>query len=205
MNLRKPLIDPPPKTTGSAQETALLDAARTIFMSEGVKGLSVRRVAEGAGCTTMAVYSLFKGKSEILGALVDEGFDRLAAAQRAASEKLGGVDRVIALCKAYRATAHAYPHHYALMLGQSSGELAPNETSIKKALATFENLANAIASVPSMKKQSRAHCVELANVLFAFCHGWVSLEQSRFLGKPKKSSRPYTAAVLALIQSHEKK
>lgn len=205
MSLKRPRINNPIEATRGSQEMALLDAARAILTTEGINGLSMRRVAEGAGCTTMAVYSLFKGKSGILGALVDEGFDRLAGAQRAASEKFDGEDRVVALCQAYRTTAHAYPHHYAVMLGRFSGELALNEISINKALATFENLAVAIASIPSMKTQSRARCVEIANVLFAFCHGWVSLEQVDFLGDPEKSSRPYTDAVRALTKSHEKK
>jgi AcrR family transcriptional regulator len=78
----------PEKPVHGAQETALLNAARNIFVNEGVKGLSVRRVAESAGCTTMAVYSRFKGKAEILGALFDEGFEQLASAQQAVAESL---------------------------------------------------------------------------------------------------------------------
>jgi AcrR family transcriptional regulator len=98
-----------------------LDAARAILVCEGLPGLSVRRVADKAGCTTMAVYTQFAGKSGIVVALYDEGFERLAQAQAAVPTGLAPPDRICALCHAYRVTAHRFPHHYALMLGRVEG------------------------------------------------------------------------------------
>lgn len=178
---------------------ALLDAARDIFINEGVKGLSVRRVAQSAGCTTMAVYSCFKGKDGILGALFDEGFEKLANAQRAIDSKFKNEERVVAFCRAYRITALENPHHYALMLGQFSGELVPSENSQTKAVATLSYLADAVAEMASKKNKSRLACVETAESLFAFCHGWVSLERMHFFGEIKTKSPAFDRAVLALI------
>jgi AcrR family transcriptional regulator len=179
---------------------ALLDSAREIFINEGVKGLSVRRLAEAAGCTTMTVYSRFKGKDEILGALFDEGFERLSAAQQAINPKLKDTERLLALCKAYRVVAHDYPHHYALMLGQFSGELTPSQSSREKALATLETLTVTVAAMPSAENQSRAVSAAIANRLFAFCHGWVSLERIGFFGDQKSVDKQFGAAVLALLK-----
>jgi AcrR family transcriptional regulator len=179
--------------------TALLDAARDIFVTEGVKGLSVRRLADAAGCTTMAVYSRFKGKDGILGALFDEGFEKLATAQQAISPKLLDQDRLIALCRAYRATALAYPHHYALMMGQFGGELSPTAASQLKALSTLEQLTDAVAAMPVMRAKKRALSEQVANRLFAFCHGWVSLERMGFFGDTKTVVKQFDAAVIALI------
>jgi AcrR family transcriptional regulator len=179
--------------------TALLDAARDIFVTEGVKGLSVRRLADAAGCTTMAVYSRFKGKDGILGALFDEGFEKLAAAQQAVNPKLLDQDRLIALCRAYRATALAYPHHYALMMGQFSGELSPTAASQLKALSTLEQLTDTVAAMPVMRAKKRALSEQVANRLFAFCHGWVSLERMGFFGDTKTVVKQFDAAVIALI------
>jgi AcrR family transcriptional regulator len=184
----------------SGQSAALMEAARHIFASEGLKGLSVRRVAELAGCTTMAVYSRFNGKSGILGALFDEGFDMLAGAQGAVKSSLHHEDRLLALCQAYRATAKTYPHHYALMLGQYSGELSPSEESRAKAMGTLNYLVDAVASLPSMKGQKRPACAEVANALFAFCHGWASLEKTGFLADTKKNAQAFERAILSLSQ-----
>jgi AcrR family transcriptional regulator len=189
-------ITPTPDTSA-----ALLDAARNIFVSEGLKGLSVRRVADAAGCTTMAVYSRFKGKEGILGALFDEGFEQLSIAQQAVDPKLRNEDRLLAFCRAYRKTAHAYPHHYALMLGNFSGEISPSPESQAKAFATLERLTDAVASLPSMQGKNRAANVEIANRLFAFCHGWVSLERIGFFGDEKNIAKQFDKAVLALLAS----
>jgi AcrR family transcriptional regulator len=179
--------------------TALLDSARDIFIREGIKGLSVRRLADAAGCTTMAVYSRFKGKDGILGALYDEGFEKLSDAQQAVDPKLTNEDRLLAFCRAYRSTARAYPHHYALMLGQFSGEFSPPQASQAKALATLERLTDAVAAMSSMRGRKRAISAEIANRLFAFCHGWVSLERMGFFGNTKSVDKQFETAVVALL------
>jgi AcrR family transcriptional regulator len=188
----------PAATVADDPGAALLNAARDIFVCEGVKGLSVRRVAESAGTTTMAVYSRFKGKDGILGALFDEGFDLLSQAQQSVDPELKDKARLVAFCNAYRAVAHAHPHHYALMLGHFSGELKPSPESQAKARATLDRLIDAVALTSSMKGKKRTACEEVANRLFAFCHGWVSLEQMGFMGDPPDTHRAFNKAVLAL-------
>ena len=187
-----------------ASGIALLEAARGIFVNEGVKGLSVRRVAEQAGCTTMAVYSRFKGKDEILSALYDEGFDMLAKAQLAVPAILVNQDRVLAFCRAYRATALAYPHHYALMLGHYSGEHMPSQDSQAKAMVTLDRLTDAVQAMAAMKGKKRTDSAAVANRLFAFCHGWVSLERMGFFGTQSNNHRPFDCAVLGLIAADDK-
>jgi AcrR family transcriptional regulator len=184
------------KPTDRAQ--AVLDAARSIFISEGVQGLSVRRVAQAAGCTTMVVYSRFNGKNGILEALYDEGFEQLALAQRSIDPHLVGVDLILAYCRAYRATAINYPHHYALMLGQFSDAQVPSKQSQSKAIATLERLTDAVATLPSMRQKKRALSADIANRLFAFSHGWVSVERLGFLGNEKHLDKQFKAAIVAL-------
>jgi AcrR family transcriptional regulator len=161
---------------------SLLDAARAILVSEGLPGLSVRRVAEQAGCTTMAVYTQFAGKPGIVAALYDEVFERLAEAQAAVPAGLAPHDRICALCHTYRVTAHRFPHHYALMLGRFSGEFTPAEASAERALATLKTLEDAAAAALLAARQAgdqrriATEAQRAAHVLFALCHGWVSLE-----------------------------
>jgi AcrR family transcriptional regulator len=47
------------KTTDNGAAEALIDAARDIFVADGLPGVSVGQVAEREGCTTMWVYSRF--------------------------------------------------------------------------------------------------------------------------------------------------
>ncbi len=199
--MKKIRIETVPKVLATNVDAgaALLEAARDIFIDEGVKGLSVRRVAEKAGCTTMAVYSRFNGKEGILGALFDEGFEKLTLAQQAIDPRLENEERLLAFCRAYREIAHTYPHHYALMMGDFSGVLSPSQESQAKALASLDRLTSAVAAMPLMKGKKRLASVEIANRLFAFCHGWVSLERMGFFGEDKKMEQQFNDAIRALM------
>lgn len=195
-----------PERRPASPET-LLDAARAIFVAEGLPSLSVRRVAEAAGCTTMAVYSWFGGKHGIMTALFDEGFTRLAEAQANVPRHTGPTERIVALCRAYRDTAHQFPHHYALMLGRFRGTFEPGQKSADKALATLEPLVAAAASLvggelgPTTLEEDKPSSAEsVARALFALSHGWVSLELAGMLpGDAASSTAEFESAVKALV------
>lgn len=55
-----------------ATRRALLDAARKLFVSKGYEATGVDEIAAGAGATRGAVYHHFKGKQDILLALLHE-------------------------------------------------------------------------------------------------------------------------------------
>ena len=96
-------------------------AVRRVFEDYGLPALSVRRVAEGAGCTTMPVYSRYGGKEGLLQALLDEGFAALAATQGAVPVSLPPAERVRRLRREYLRIAAERPHHYALILRSQGG------------------------------------------------------------------------------------
>ena len=186
-------------TSGTDNAAALIEAARDIFLQDGIAGLSVRRVAERASCTTMAVYSHFGGKGGIVATLFDEGFEQLAQAQQAVDARMPPRQRVVALCLAYLGTARRYPHHYALMLGHFSGEHTPSLESSAKALSTLEHLISAVGSVS--REATPAQAVGVAHALFALCHGWVSLERTGIFGSAQKAERAFKRAVDSLVRS----
>ena len=186
-----------------AAQSSLLDAARATFVEKGLHGLSLRDVAERAGCTTMAVYTRFGGKQGLVQALYDEGFARLRDAQAAVDGALPAAERVVALCLAYRATALAFPHHYALMLGRTSGNFEPSPASREGSLATFEVLVSAVAGLLPRARSAALHrerSTGLALRVFAFCHGWMSLELTdRVPGSPADRRVSFEAGVRALL------
>ncbi len=174
-------------------KTHLLDSARSLFMEAGIAGLSVRRVAELAGTTTMAVYSRFGGKEGILTALFDEGFDKLSHAQNQVPSQLSPSERLRELCLIYRQVAQTYPQHYALMLGHFSGAFEPPEASRRKAMQTLETLITAVGACAPEQKPELIKM--LSHQIWAFCHGWVSLEDKLLWGSPEESLQAYTAGI----------
>lgn len=73
----------------AAKRERILEAAARIFADHGLDGASMRRIAAQAGCTTGAIYPLFKNKEAIYAELLSRSLDdlhrRLQAADRAAS------------------------------------------------------------------------------------------------------------------------
>ena len=56
---------------------AILDAARDLFVSEGYRNVSIRKIAERIEYSPAAIYSYFSSKDDIFFALAEEGFRRL--------------------------------------------------------------------------------------------------------------------------------
>lgn len=83
----------------------------------GAEDVSLREVARAAGVSATALYRHFPDKTALLEALSDEGFARLAAAQRAAMQSETGskVDRFNAMGRAYVRFALADPGLFRLM------------------------------------------------------------------------------------------
>ncbi len=62
-----------------AVRQAILDAARDLFVSEGYRHVSIRKIAERIEYSPAAIYSYFPSKDDIFFALSEEGFRRLDA------------------------------------------------------------------------------------------------------------------------------
>lgn len=60
-----------------AVRQSILDAARDLFVSEGYRNVSIRKIAERIEYSPAAIYSYFPSKDDIFFALAEEGFRRL--------------------------------------------------------------------------------------------------------------------------------
>src|SRR5271166_4193837 len=69
-----------PREHNEQTAAALLEAAEAIVQVAGLKGLSVRGLADSAGTTTRAVYSLFGSKDVLVIALGARAFAMLGEA-----------------------------------------------------------------------------------------------------------------------------
>jgi AcrR family transcriptional regulator len=60
-----------------AVRQAILDAARDLFVTEGYRNVSIRKIAERIEYSPAAIYSYFPSKDDIFFALAEAGFRRL--------------------------------------------------------------------------------------------------------------------------------
>jgi AcrR family transcriptional regulator len=70
-----------------AVREAILGAARDLFVSEGYRNVSMRKIAERIEYSPAAIYSYFPSKDDIFFALAEEGFRLLAESGRKAFEQ----------------------------------------------------------------------------------------------------------------------
>lgn len=63
----------------STTSQRILAAARLLVEREGPDALSMRRVADAAGITAMAIYRRFSNRAALLNAVAEQGFEELAA------------------------------------------------------------------------------------------------------------------------------
>ncbi|MEO0605417.1 MAG: TetR/AcrR family transcriptional regulator, partial [Myxococcota bacterium] len=152
----------------------ILRAASKLLTEEGPEALTNRRVAEEAGCTTMAIYSRYGSKSGVLEALFHEGLDRIGEAQRSVAADLDPRAAVEAMCVAFRRTALNYPGHYWLVFGPPPKDFHPSEAARQRARRAFEVLV-AVVDRAVTAGRSDGDAERIAFELFAVSHGHTAL------------------------------
>jgi AcrR family transcriptional regulator len=101
-----------------------------LILAENPEDLTLRAVARAAGVSAMAPYRHFADKAALLGAVVEEGFDRLRMVLRQADEMAGeegkGRAALVAQGLAYLEFALAHPALFRLMFsGRAEKPLGP--------------------------------------------------------------------------------
>jgi AcrR family transcriptional regulator len=95
---------------------SILTAARELFVAEGYRHVSMRKIAERIEYSPAAIYSYFPAKDDIFFALAEEGFRILAEQASAASQ---GIDDPLARIRrglwAFYEFSKSHPEYFELM------------------------------------------------------------------------------------------
>ena len=153
----------------------ILDAASTLFLKGGTHALSVRAIAEGAGMSSIGIYSHFKGKQGILDALYIEGFT-LVDDMMKQSEGNTPSDRLLNACEHVLRFSEAHAAHYNLILGSNLKDYTPSEDAIAAGEKAFITLTKVVSAI--IKKEIAVEeRQDIAMQIWALCHGYISLNQ----------------------------
>lgn len=99
----------------SAVRQSILDAARDLFIAEGYRNVSIRKIAERIEYSPAAIYSYFPGKDAIYLSLAEDGFRLLSAKLQAAAPGHGPLARVRAGWWAFYEFSKEQPAYFELM------------------------------------------------------------------------------------------
>ena len=156
----------------------ILDAARELFVAEGVESVTMRRIADRIEYSATAIYVHFRDKDALLAELCDCDFRAFAQVFHEIARIADPIARVRAAGQAYIAFGLQNPSHYRLMF------MTPKNTE-PSALSRGNPEEDAYAFLKSIvaelvaKKLVRKELadVDLASqVIWSGVHGVVSLE-----------------------------
>ncbi len=169
-----------PKEHGEQTGTALLDVAERLMAAGGESAVTVRAVADAAGTTTRAVYSVFGAKEGLVGALAGRGY-------RLLTELVGGLsptddaaaDLVEAGVSGFRAFALTRPALFRLTFEQVSAQTAAMPAISADATASYEALVRWIRRARDAGLVSGLSDAEAAFAFHSLCVGLATSELSR--------------------------
>lgn len=156
---------------------ALLAAAHHLLSTVGAEALTVRRIANEAGMSTMNVYSRFGGKDGVIDELYADGYRRLVQQLESVPMTNSLPHDIVAITSAYREFALANPTYYGVMFRSSIPGFEPSPDSVEVAIGLLKSMVERIGLA-----QASGHITtdfepyEVAAWIWATCHGLVSLE-----------------------------
>lgn len=162
----------------SDRERLIVATARELAEQQGWDAVTTRRLAERIEYSQPVLYSHFRGKREIIGAVALEGAAEMAVAMRSATAAASTPrDRVAALARAYLDFAERNPAVYDALF-QLDGGLAYAQED------TPEQLKDAFAALMETLGEVAGDGVEpelFTEVFWASLHGVATLTRSRRL------------------------
>ncbi|AWZ01051.1 WHG domain protein [Rhodobiaceae bacterium] len=177
----------PRRISAEVQRTELLDAASEMLASGGPEALSVRKLANAVGTSTMTIYTAFEGKDGVIAALYEEAFARMADFQEAVPHGDSPLEWLGGLGAAYRAFALKNPSYYALIMSETlpislfqKQDAEPLARGIARQ-RSYRSLFDAVSACQAQGfMSSNNETEEITAVLWATVHGHVSLELAGF-------------------------
>ncbi len=186
------------RTPSTTVESALLAAAARVLETEGPEALTVRHIAKEAGVAPMGVYSRFESKAGIIEALFRLGFQTLAEEFSTLDDFGDPIDALFEAGRRYRLLAIAHPRIYQLMFDRSIPGFEPSESAKIDAARAFEGLVHVVRRAIDAGVAHSEDPALLAQVIWASCHGWVSLELAG-IGFVQDTASGYEALCRALL------
>jgi len=162
----------------------LIEEAAALVATGGPESLSVRRVAEAVGTSTMAVYTHFGSRDDLLRGVVERGFDLLAAALDAVPRTDDPGADAVALGFAYRSMALANANLYRVMFSVNPLALTDPGAEVGNGSDAGLRAFGAIADATRRCVDAGLFVgepLQVARGLWGLVHGCVSLELAGLL------------------------
>ncbi|MBQ0997180.1 MULTISPECIES: TetR/AcrR family transcriptional regulator [Streptomyces] len=160
------------------RERLIVATARELAEQQGWDAVTTRRLAERIEYSQPVLYSHFRGKREIIGAVARQGAAEMAVAVRAATSAVEGTrERVAALARAYLDFADRNPAVYDALFHLDGGLAFAQEDTPDELKDAFAALLETLAEVAG----DGVHPGLFTETFWASLHGLATLTRARRL------------------------
>jgi AcrR family transcriptional regulator len=175
----------PPKVKTEVEKqairTLIIDAARELFVSQGVEAVTMREIAKRIGYSATSIYLYFSDKEQLLRAVVDADVLKLAHALRSALDIADPRERFLAHGRYYVQFALEHPNHYRMMFMTAHPPCEPSLSSIEQNNpeqdAYFQLISVVRAAFEAgVFKDTFSDPVLIAQTVWAAMHGLCALQ-----------------------------
>jgi AcrR family transcriptional regulator len=175
----------PPKVKSEAEKqairTVIMDAARDLFIHQGVDAVTMRGVANKIGYSATSIYHYFSDKEQLLRAVVDADVLKLAHALQSTLTISDPLERFLQFGQHYVQFALANPNHYRMMFMTQHPPCDPALSSIEQHNPEQDAYAQLIGVVTNaceagIFKDEFTDTTLIAQTVWAAMHGLCALQ-----------------------------
>ena len=190
---------PRPKQRTPQLRDRVLQAAVDMLTTEGVAGFTTRKVAEGAGTSTPAVYELFGDKAGLVRELFFEGFRMLYQRLDNLGTSADPRADMVAVIPVLRQFARDNPALSRLMFSRAFAEFDPGPSERQAGAAVREFIVARVRRCIDTGIIT-GDPTDVAHILLAVAQGLILQETAGWLGTSSASmNRRWNLATTALV------
>jgi AcrR family transcriptional regulator len=153
---------------------ALITIATDLLAEEGIKALSLRKIAQKAGVSHNAPYMHFADKEAVLVAIAEEGFRLLSVEVESAIAQANTTrSRLIVASNAYVNFALNYPNHVQVMFCPYDAEKYPS--FLEASQASLNCLFELVKAGQESGELKAGNLQEMTKAIWAMVHGVATL------------------------------
>ncbi len=158
----------------------ILDVAESIFVTEGVAKVTMRRIAAEVDYAPTVLYRLFTNKNDLMDHLIERGYRgvRDLYDQVQGQKNLEPMEALEKIFEVYAQYALEHPNHYQMWFETGELRLENGELKMKHRrleFVVFQTWLDHIKACKEMGHFSNRNSLEVFQILWARMHGLISL------------------------------
>jgi AcrR family transcriptional regulator len=176
-------------------------AAKSVLERDGIPGLSVRKVAQRAGVSTMAMYNHFADKGALLNALMEDGLVAWEKIARSIRER-DPIEWLERLMDAFLHFALTEPHRFdaAFLVPATKARQYPDDFVAGRSPVVAMMMVR-IDQAKASGRLGNKPALEVALALAAMAQGFVSMHRARRFSNDKQLKALCRNAIHHCIES----